>query len=90
MKKFNLGQKIISYVTAGFVLASISTWAATGFQLLTKTKIPVRVEDELFGTSSIEWKQTFILGLDIAGSTAVIALMLGVLFIYLTRTKTKI
>lgn len=87
--KLNIKQQIVFWVMIGFALTSLLTWAGTGFQIWTKTKVPVEVVDELFGTISIEWQNKFVLGLDIAGSTILIAAGIGLILIYFLRTKLK-
>lgn len=83
----NLYQRIILGVCLGFSLASLALWGITGFDLLTKTKIPVEVIDPLFGTKSIEWQESFVFGLDLAGPIALVAILLGAILLYLVRTK---
>lgn len=83
----NIKQKIILGVTLGFIIGSLSLWAATGFDLLTKGKVPVRVVDPLFGTESIEWKRKLVFGFDLAGPIAAIAAVGGGFLIFKMRTR---
>ena len=46
---------------------------------LQKNKQQVVVVDEMFGTESVEWKEGFWLGLDIAGPTAGVLIAAGIL-----------
>ena len=83
----NIKQKIVTGISTGFILGDLGTWAATGFKFLTKTKVPLKVVDPLFGTTSIEWQNKFIYGLDLAGPCAAIVLLIGIALIYFLRTK---
>ncbi len=90
MKRLNLQQKIVLRLTSGFVLGCLVVWSITGFQMFTKTKVPMKVQDDLFGTTSIEWKNTFILGLDIVGIVTLAGFIIGGSLLYLTRTRKKL
>lgn len=85
----NIKQKIVAGTTCGFILGSIGFWAITGFQIFTKTKVPVEVVDELFGTKSIEWQNKFIFGFDLAGPIAAAVMITGGILYYILRTRNK-
>lgn len=82
--------RILSISVVILVVAIISTWAAHGFHIYTKTAQPVTVTDELFGTTSVEWKSGFWLGIDYAGPTigVLVALVVGYWW-YLRRSSTR-
>ena len=52
---------------------------------LYKNKQQVVVVDEMFGTESVEWKEGFWLGLDIAGPTAGVLIAVGIVGLYKSR-----
>jgi len=55
----------------GLVL-TFGRWYSDGAMIFTKTAEQSVVRDELFGTESVEWKEGFWLGLDIAGPVSAV------------------
>ncbi len=85
----NLKQRIILGVTLGFILGCMGLWAVTGFGILTKTKVPVETVDPLFGTRRIEWRNTFVFGLDYAGPVAAAGAVAGGALLFALRPRKK-
>ena len=77
--------KIISAIAFVLVIGIGAKWAMDGTQIFTKNKQQVVVVDEMFGTESVEWKEGFWLGLDIAGPTAGVLIAVGILGLYKNR-----
>ena len=77
--------KIISAIAFVLVIGIGAKWAMDGTQIFTKNKQQVVVVDEMFGTESVEWKEGFWLGLDIAGPTAGVLIVVGILGLYKNR-----
>ena len=69
--------KTISIITFILAIGVGAKWIIDGTQIFTKNKQQVVVVDEMFGTESIEWKEGFWLGLDIAGPTAGVLIAVG-------------
>ena len=79
--------KIISAVAFVLTIGVSAKWMIDGTQIFTKNKQQVVVVDEMFGTESVEWKEGFWLGLDIAGPTAGVLIAVGILGLYKNRTR---
>ena len=77
--------KIISMIALVLTIGVGTKWIIDGTQIFTKNKQQVVVVDEMFGTESIEWKEGFRLGLDIAGPTAGVLIAVGILGLYKSR-----
>ena len=77
--------KIISVIAFVLAIGVGAKWMIDGTQIFTKNKQQVVVVDEMFGTESVEWKEGFWLGLDIAGPTAGILIAVGIFGLYKNR-----
>lgn len=70
-------------------LAVVGYWLARGAHVWTKTQVQVEVKDELFGTTTTEWKEEFHPGLEyVAPISAVLLIGAAVLF-WLARREEK-
>ena len=78
--------KIISIITFILAIGISAKWIIDGTQIFTKNKQQIVVVDEMFGTESVEWKEGFWLGLDIAGPTAGVLIAVGIFGLYKSRT----
>ena len=75
-------------LTAMILLLVIGiVWAVTGFHILTKTEIPVEQVDDLFGTKTIIWQKTCIVGLDILGPAMISIILVTVLLLFIKRSR---
>ena len=74
--------KTISIITFILAIGIGAKWIIDGTQIFTKNKQRVVVVDEMFGTESVEWKEGFWLGLDIAGPTAGVLIAVGIVGLY--------
>jgi hypothetical protein len=76
------GRQRITLISGATLLAGlVIAWLAMGAQVFTKSQVPVRQIDTLLGLETIVWKDTFLLGLDLAGPAALVLLaVIGVLF----------
>jgi len=79
--------KIVSIVAFVLVIGVGAKWVMDGSQIFTKDKEKVVVVDELFGTESIEWKEGFWLGLDMAGPMAGVLIAVGIFGLYRNRKQ---
>lgn len=76
-------------LTALFLIALVFfIWIYFGGEFFTKTQILVEVNDEIFGTTK-EWKDKFVLGLDLTLLTSGIITAITLPLLYFTRTKNK-
>ena len=80
-------RKQIGLVLAALAVGILIYWASSSGKIFTMTKIPIEVKDELFGTTSIEWKQGFQLGLEYAASVAIL-LFASAFFFWRSGRKT--
>lgn len=53
----------IAIILVLLALGVLGYWASTGAHVFTKTQVQVPVEDDLFETTSVEWKDEFHPGL---------------------------
>lgn len=74
--------KIISIVAFVLVVGIGIRWVMDGAQVFTKDKEQTVVRDEMFGTESVEWKEGFWLGLDMAVPAALVLVGIGVFGMY--------
>lgn len=79
--------KTISVIAFILTIGVSIKWIIDGTQIFTKNKQQVVVVDEMFGTESVEWKEGFWLGLDIAGPTAGALIAVGIFCLYKNRTR---
>ena len=79
--------KAISITAFVLVLVIGARWVSDGSQVFTKDKVQVVVRDEMFGTESTEWKEEFLMGLDLAGPAGGALLALGAFGWYRSRKK---
>lgn len=82
------GKQRITLISGATLLAALAiTWFAMGAQVFTKTQVPVTQIDELLGLETIVWKDTFLLGLDLAGPAALVLLAVTGLLFRLFRAR---
>lgn len=79
--------KIISIIAFVLVVGIGAKWMMDGAQIFTKDKEKVVVVDELFGTESVEWKEGFWLGLDMAGPAMGVLMVVGIFGVYRNRKQ---
>ncbi len=77
--------KIVSLIAFVLAIGVAAKWVMDGTQVFTKNKRQVMVVDDLFGTESIEWKEGFWLGLDMAAPAASALIATGILGLYKSR-----
>ena len=77
--------KIISMIALVLTIGVGTKWIIDGTQIFTKNKQQMVVVDEMFGTESVEWKEGFWLGLDIAGPTAGVLIAVGIWGLYKSK-----
>lgn len=70
-------------------LIPVFIWLFSGREIFTKTKILIEKEDELFGNTFLEWKETFILGLDYTAAFTVGTLLLTFLTTLFIKQKRR-
>lgn len=78
-----MSPSIKKYIAIALEFASfgiILYWALSSGRIFTMTRIPVEVADEIFGTTSIEWRDGFLLGLEYAAAISVILTISAWLF----------
>lgn len=82
-------QKITILISSVLVVIVFAAWLISGAEIFTKTKVLVEVKDELFNTTYNEWRDQFVLGLDLTLviSAVVIILTLILLFIFNKRRR---
>lgn len=83
----NLKQRIVLGVTLGFIIGSLALWGITGFRIFTRTRVPVEVTDPLFGSRQIEWRNSFVFGLDYAGPVAAAGMVAGGVLLFALRAR---
>lgn len=83
----NKKQKIIIFIAALMVIASLITWYSYGGDIWTKTQVLVEKEDELFGTTYKEFEDKFVLGLDYTAAFVGAITVLALALVFFTRTK---
>jgi hypothetical protein len=64
----------VAVILLCLALALLVYWAASGASLWTTTQAPVEVKDELFGTTSIQWKDRFRAGLEFTAPVVLVLL----------------
>jgi len=75
-----------------FFLLAIGTalyWVYTGARLWTLTKEKVPVIDDLWGTTSYKWQDTFKPGLEYIGPLVVVLLLLSTVFFVSSKRALK-
>lgn len=82
----NKKQKQIRLTALCLIAVVIIIWIAFGGEFFTKTQVLVEVNDELFGTTK-EWKDQFVLGLDLTFIITGIIALVTIILLYFTRTK---
>jgi len=82
-------QKYILIISLLVIIASFTAWAYTGFEIFSKQQVPIRHFDEILGTTTIVWEDATIIGLDIAGTVALVAAVIGGISLYLFRHRKK-
>lgn len=84
----NKKQKIILYIVGSIVLSSILVWIAYGKEIFTKTQVLIEKKDDLFPDMvQKQWIDKFVWGLDLSGAISGIAIITGLIFIFIFRTK---
>jgi hypothetical protein len=63
-------KKTLAMILVALAAGVLVYWAASGGHVFTQTKVQEEVKDELFGTTSVVWKDQFRPGLDYAGPAA--------------------
>jgi hypothetical protein len=84
----NRPQRLILVIASALMLAMLGAWGAMGFQIFTKTEIPVQETDELLGLTTVVWKKTFLLGLDYTVPALLVLALLAGILLYVLRTHT--
>ncbi len=82
----NKKQKQIRLTALCLIAAVLIIWIAFGVEFFTKTQVLVEVNDEIFGTTK-EWKDQFVLGLDLTLLITGIITSVTLTLLYFTRTK---
>ncbi len=82
----NKKQKQIRLTALCLIAAVLIIWIAFGGEFFTKTQVLVEVNDEIFGTTK-EWKDQFVLGLDLTLLITGIITSVTLTLLYFTRTK---
>ena len=85
----NKNQKVILASTLSIIVVSLVLWLAYGVEIFTKFEVLVDVKDELFDTTYKEWRDKFIWGLDLSLVLSGAAALIGLVSVYLFRTKLK-
>jgi hypothetical protein len=73
-------------IIIGFV---VLLWLVNGGEFFTKTQVLIEKQDQLFGTTYKEWKNTFIWGLDLTIAVSFMAILTSLTITYLLRNKRK-
>jgi hypothetical protein len=71
-----MSKKTVEFILMGLAIGVLIYWGVSGASLWTMTRLPVEVKDELFGTTSIEWRDGFRPGLEYT-SPIVLVLLTG-------------
>ena len=85
----NQKQKVTLLVCLLIIIMSFIIWIANGAEVFTKTQVLIEKKDELFGTTYKEWKDQFILGLDLTGAITGFIVITGSLLFWIFRSKNK-
>lgn len=70
-----MNKKMIAMILAVIAIGVVIYWAAAGASLYTVNQEKVAVKDELFGTTSYVWKDTYKPGLEVIGPVAGVLLV---------------
>lgn len=68
-------------------LGIVGYWLASGAHVWTTTEVPVQVEDELFGSTTTEWKKEFHPGLEYVGPLSLGLLVGATLLVWRARKE---
>lgn len=79
--------KAISIIAFVLVVGVGAKWVADGAQVFSKDKQQVVVVDEMFDTESTEWEDGFWLGLDMAGPTMGVLIVVGIFGLYKNKKQ---
>lgn len=70
-----MNKKTIATILVILALGLVGYWAVEGANIWTKTERQVPVEDDLFGTTTMEWQKDFQPGLEYVGPLAFVLLV---------------
>lgn len=85
--KFNVSLRRILITGLLVILVALVIWAGFGGDFFTKTQVLIEREDELLGTTYLEWKDKFILGLDYTLAFVLIAFIIMSIALFIKRDK---
>ncbi len=86
-----MDRTMIAWGLLGLAFGLFLYWLAEGGYVFTLDRVPIEVKDELFGTTSIEWKEGIRLGLDYAGpAMLLLAAIASVLLYRVRRSQAKV
>jgi hypothetical protein len=85
-----MNKKMVAIILAVLAVGVVIYWAAAGASLWTQTKVAVQVKDELFGTTSTEWRDQFVPGLEYVGPIVGVLLIGSVALFWLDRRQRRL
>jgi hypothetical protein len=89
-KERAMNRKTIAIILAVLAIGLVGYWVAAGGLLFTQEKVAVEVKDELFGTTSTEWKEDYRPGLlPIIGPAAGALLLLSAGLLWSSRRRVE-
>ena len=83
----NKNQKTVLFIGLGIIVLSLIIWLSYGGEIFTKDQVLVEKYDELFDTTYSEFEDKFIWGLDLSLLISGISAAVGLVLIFLLRTK---
>jgi uncharacterized membrane protein YqiK len=83
----NRKQKVTITICLIIIFCVFVIWFLNGAEIFTKTQVLIEKKDELFGTTYKEWKDKFVLGLDLTGVVTGVVLVTGSILLWIFRRK---
>lgn len=84
-------KKILRIIAAVIILAAIAFWLATGANRgWTKNQVPIKITDPVTGIEGVQWKKTFVPGVDFLVAAALISCVsFGASFAFRSKPTTQ-
>jgi uncharacterized protein YpmB len=87
--KINKKQKITIIASAAVIIIVFIVWLLSGSYVFTQTRVLIEKKDPLFGSTYKQWKDKFILGLDLTLVITFLSLVISSVLVYIFKDKRK-